>query len=443
MNVAVLGLWHLGSVTAACLAAAGHQVAGWDPDPNVLEQLHQNVPPVAEPGLADLISEQRTTGRLTFPSALADAVSKAEVVWITFDTPVDTDDRADVDYVIRQVISAFPHLADGAFVLVSSQLPVGSVRRLEAHWEHARAGRRVSFAASPENLRLGKAIEVFMRPDRVLLGVRTEDDRRTLEELFEPMAVSLEWMSVESAEMSKHAINAFLAMSVAFTNELAGICEELGADAKEVERGLKTETRIGPRAYLSPGGAFAGGTLARDVAFLRDLGRTHHRPTLLVDAIESSNAAHRSWAERRLALELGSVEGRRIAIWGLTYKPGTNTLRRSSGVELCRVLVRAGAVLRVHDPAAEPLPADLAGVARVDDFFDAAAGADALVVATEWPVYRTIDAGRLAAVMASGLVLDANRFLGQVLGDDARFRLISVGRPARQLDLTNFRSGRT
>ena len=429
MNVAVLGLWHLGSVTAACMAAAGHQVAGWDPDPNILERLRQNVPPVAEPGLADLVSEQSTAGRLTFPSALADAVSKADVVWITFDTPVDADDRADVDYVIRQVISSFPHLADGALVLVSSQLPVGSVRRLEAQWERARAGRRVSFAASPENLRLGKAIEVFMRPDRVLLGVRTEDDRRTLEALFGPMASSLEWMSVESAEMSKHAINAFLAMSVAFINELAGICEELGADAKEVERGLKTEARIGPRAYLSPGGAFAGGTLARDVAFLRDLGLTHHRPTPLVDAIESSNAAHRSWAERRLAQELGSVAGRRITIWGLTYKPGTDTLRRSSAVELCRVLLQRGAVLRVHDPAAEPLPADLSGVERVGDVFDSAARADALVVATEWPIYRTIDADRLAAVMPSGLVLDANRFLGQVLGNDARFRLISVGRP--------------
>jgi len=430
VNVAVLGLWHLGSVTAACLAAAGHQVAGWDPDPSVLEQLRQDVPPVAEPGLADLISEQRAAGRLTFPSALADAVSRADVVWITFDTPVDADDRADVDHVLRHVIASFPHLADGALVLVSSQLPVGSVRRLEAQWEPVRAGRRVSFAASPENLRLGKAIEVFMRPDRVLLGVRSDGDRRTLEALFEPVTSSLEWMSVESAEMCKHAINAFLAMSVAFINELAGICEEVGADAREVERGLKTEARIGPRAYLSPGGAFAGGTLARDVAFLRDLGIRHHRPTPLVDGIESSNAAHRSWAERRLALELGSVAGRRIAIWGLTYKPGTDTLRRSTSIELCRVLLQRGAVLRVHDPAAEAVPADLSGIERVGDVVEAAAGADALVVATEWPIYRTIDADRLAGVMPSGLVLDANRFLGQVLGYDPRFRLVSVGRAA-------------
>jgi UDPglucose 6-dehydrogenase len=430
MKVAVLGLWHLGSVTAACVAAAGHQVAGWDPDPNILERLRQGAPPVGEPGLADLVSAQMAAGRLTFPGALADAVSTADVVWITFDTPVDADDRADVDFVIQQIVSSFPHLADGALVLVSSQLPVGSVRRLEAEWERARAGRHVSFAASPENLRLGKAIEVFTRPDRVIVGLRTAGDRPKLEALFTPITASLEWMSVESAEMSKHAINAFLAMSVAFINELAGICEQVGADAKQVERGLKTETRIGPRAYLSPGGAFAGGTLARDVAFLRDLGRAHHRPTRLIEGIDLSNSAHRSWAERRLEQELGSIAGQRVAIWGLTYKPGTDTLRRSSAIELCRALLPRGAELRVHDPEAEALPADLSGVERVGDVLDAAARADALVIATEWPIYRRVDVDRLAAVMPSRLVLDANRFLGPVLGSDARFRLISVGQPS-------------
>ena len=429
MNVAVLGLWHLGSVTAACTAAAGHQVAAWDPDPSVVERLRRGIPPVSEPGLADLVSEQVAAGRLTFPGRLAEAVANAGVVWITFDTPVDADDHADVQSVMQQVIASFPYLADGTVVLVSSQVPVGSVRHLEVQWEKAGRDRRVSFAASPENLRLGKAIEAFTRPDRVLVGVRSDDDRPALEALFGPMAPRLEWMSVESAEMSKHAINAFLAMSVAFINELAGICEALGADAKEVERGLKSEARIGPRAYLSPGGAFAGGTLARDVAFLHDLGHAHGRPTPLVDAIEVSNTAHRSWSERRLAQELGSVAGRRIAIWGLTYKPDTDTLRRSSAIELCRVLLRRGAVVRVHDPAAETLPSDLSAVERVDDVLDSASAADALIVATEWPIYRTVDADRLAAVMPSGLVLDANRFLQPVLGGDPRFQLISVGRP--------------
>jgi UDPglucose 6-dehydrogenase len=431
MKVAVLGLWHLGSVTAACTAAAGHQVTAWDPDPNVLARLRSGAPPVAEPGLADLTAAQLSAGRLTFSGDLAAAVSSGEVVWITFDTPVDAEDRADVEYVMNQAIATFPHLADGALVLVSSQLPVGSVRALESAWDRQRGDRQVGFAVSPENLRLGQAVKVFISPDRVIVGTRSDHDRRTLEALFAPITASLEWMSVESAEMTKHAINAFLAVSVAFINELAGICEEVGADAKEVERGLKTETRIGPRAYLSPGGAFAGGTLARDVAFLQALGRSCRRPTPLIDGIDASNNAHRTWAERRLSQELGTLDGRKIAVWGLTYKPGTDTLRRSGAIELCRALVRRGSVLRVHDPAAETLPPDLArDIERTADAVDAAAGADALIVATEWPAYRAVDIDRLAAVMPSPLVLDANRFLGPVLENDGRFRLISVGRVA-------------
>jgi UDPglucose 6-dehydrogenase len=314
-------------------------------------------------------------------------------------------------------------------VLVSSQLPVGSVARLEAEWSKRGEGKRVSFAASPENLRLGKAIEAFSRADRVVIGVRSAQDRARLEKLFGPLTATIEWMSVESAEMTKHAINAFLALSVAFANELAGLCEREGADAREVERGLKSEPRIGRRAYLSPGGAFAGGTLARDVAYLQGIGQRHARPTPLVDGIVASNASHRLWPEQRLRAELGSLDRRRVAIWGLTYKPGTDTLRRSLAVELCRTLAAAGSEVRAHDPAATALPADLSAVTRAEGPLDAARGADALVVATEWPNYRAVDADRLAEAMPSGLVIDANRFLGPLLGTDARFRLISVGTP--------------
>jgi UDPglucose 6-dehydrogenase len=236
-------------------------------------------------------------------------------------------------------------------------------------------------------------------------------------------------MSVESAEMTKHAINTFLATSVAFINELATLCELTGADAKEVERGLKTEQRIGPRAYLAPGGAVAGGTLMRDVMFLRGLGTRLHRATPLFDGIIASNSVHREWAQRRLGLQLGSVSGATVAVWGLTYKPGTDTLRRSGAVELCRWLQDQQADVRVHDPAVRELPADLAGVIRADDPIDAATGADALVVATEWPDYRRVSADALHLAMPRGVILDANRFLAPTLGADPRFHLISVGQP--------------
>lgn len=426
MNVAVLGLWHLGAVTAACTAAAGHTVVGIDHDADAIAALQAARPPVAEPGLAALLEQQIGAGRLSFTTDVA-RLADVDVLWVTYDTPVDADDRANVAFVLRRVEATFPYLRSGTLVISSSQLPAGSIRALEAVWAGVANGRQAHFAASPENLRLGRAIDVFTNPDRVVIGVRDHEGRLRAEQLFAPITDRLEWMSVESAEMTKHAVNAFLATSVTFINELAAICERIGADAREVERGLKTERRIGPHAYLSPGGAFAGGTLARDVAFLRELGAEVGRATPLMDGVLTSNTEHRGWTRRRLDAELGGLAGRTIAVWGLTYKPGTDTLRRSSAVELCEGLVAAGAHVRAHDPAAPALPSHLTAIHRSATPLDAAAGADALVVATEWPEYRQVAAVDLVAVMTTPLVIDANGFVGKTLGADPRVRLIAVG----------------
>jgi len=429
VKIAVLGLWHLGSVTAACMASAGHEVKAYDPDEGTVAALAGGQPPVAEPGLGDLIGRGLQSGALQFTAHLPEAVRDAEVVWIAFDTPVDEEDAADVAFVERHIETAFPYVKDGAVVLCSSQLPAGTMRKLERRWMNASAGRTVSFACSPENLRLGKAIDVFTNPDRVVVGARAEWARARLRELFAPMTDRIEWMSVESAEMTKHGINAFLATSVTFINELAALCECTGADAQEVERGLRTDRRIGPHAYLSPGGAFAGGTLARDVAFLRELGTASCLTTPLMDGVLESNRAHRLWVRRHLETELGALAGSRIAIWGLTYKPGTDTLRRSPAVELSRWLAAQGADLHVHDPAVRSLPDELSTITRHAEPIDAAAGARALVVATAWPMYRQIDVDRLAAAAPGLVVLDANRFLAPLLGHDPRFRFIAVGQP--------------
>ena len=212
--------------------------------------------------------------------------------------------------------------------------------------------------------------------------------------------------------------------------QLAAVAERYGADAREVERGLKTERRIGPSAYVSPGGAFAGGTLARDVNFVRDLADRVGLETPFFDGIVVSNDAHRGWARRRLVHELGTIAGKAITVWGLTYKPGTDTLRRSEALTLCRFLIAGGARVAVHDPAVRELPEDLRGnCRRADDAIEAARAADALVVATEWPAYRAVDADQLATAMPSRLILDANRFLSPLVGADRRFRLLSVGQP--------------
>lgn len=433
MKVAVLGLWHLGSVTAACTAAAGHQVAAWDPDAGVLAQLRQALPPVAEPDLAPLIAAELKVGRLRFETDLAAALTGAEVVWMTFDTPVDEDDHADVAMVLDQVRRALPLVPEEAIVLLSSQLPVGSVRRLERELAAMPHAGGVAFACAPENLRLGSAVTAFRAPDRCVIGIRDERAREVLTRLFEPITPHLEWMSVESAEMTKHAINAFLATSVAFINEIAVLAERVGADAKEIERGLKSERRIGPRAYLSPGGAFAGGTLARDVAFLDALGVETGVPTPLVSGIRASNDQHRGWTRQALGAWLPHLRGARVAVWGLTYKPGTDTLRRSSSVELCQWLSSQGAEVVAYDPAIDELPDSLRAVLRLaPDALAAAAGAEALVVATEWPDFRRLGADEVVAALGRPLVCDANRFLAASLGSDPRVCYLTVGRPQAQ-----------
>lgn len=429
VKVAVLGLWHLGCVTAAGAAEAGHEVVAWDPSRAVVASLAGGQPPVGEPGLADLVQRHIASGRLRFAADLAEAVGDREVVWIAFDTPVDDDDRANVDAVVAHVTPAWRALRAGTVVLSSSQLPVGTVQRMEAACASVRADR-IGFASMPENLRLGRAIELFLKPDRVVIGTRTEEDREVLARLFAPITTEVVWMTVESAEMTKHAINAFLATSVTFINELAGLAERVGADAREVERGLRSESRIGPKAYLSPGGAFAGGTLARDIAFLREMGERLGHPTPFFDGVDASNRRHREWAIRRLRMELGPLRGKRIGIWGLTYKPGTNTLRRSPGVALAAALLAEGAVVRVYDPEAEPLPDRLAAqVARSDDAIEAIQGVSALVVSTEWPAFRMVDRVAMETAMPNGLILDANRFLSPVVAGSALLRIVAVGQP--------------
>jgi UDPglucose 6-dehydrogenase len=402
VKIAVAGLWHLGTVISACLASAGHEVIAFDEN---VDDLRNGKPPLYEPGLEELLASTS----IAFTSD-RNALRDAELVWIAYDTPVDEDDHADVNFVLDRVASLFDVLADGTLIVVSSQLPVGSVRRLEQMCS------RLSFACSPENLRLGKAIESFMKPARVVAGVRTERDRETFARAMQPIATNIEWMSVESAEMSKHALNAFLATSVAFINEIAVVCESVGADAKEVERALKSDPRIGPRAYLSPGGAFAGGTLARDVSYLSSM-----RTLPLIDGVRASNDAHQQWPQQKLQSVLGDLRGRTIAVWGLTYKPGTDTLRRSSAVELCRWLWQSGARVRAHDPAVKSLPAELSFIELQTSAEDAVRGAEAVVIATEWPEYRD------APLPANIVVIDANRFVA--IRDGIRYYTVGKGTP--------------
>jgi UDPglucose 6-dehydrogenase len=421
LRITVLGLWHLGSVTAAC-CARHFTVVGLDFDAATVAQLNQGRAPLLEPGLNELLAAGLAAKRLSFTTDAQAACAKADVLWLCSDTPVNDNDESDVEAVLGHARRALPHLPKGALVLVSSQLPVGTCRQLEAEFP------QFHFACSPENLRLGKAIEAFEKAERVVVGTRDDAKRALLETLFKPFTPRVIFMRTESAEMVKHALNAFLAVSITFINEIARLCEQVGADAKEVAAGLKSDARIGPRAYLGPGGPFAGGTLARDVVTLAQLAAAKGETLSLIPAIKPSNDHHRGWALRRLQLRFGQLRGKVIAVLGLTYKPDTDTLRRSAAVELCAALLKAGAAVRAFDPVVKSLPGELGGVTPAASAAAAVAGADAAVVCTEWPAFRAVAWTGAVAAMRQRVFVDANRFLEKELNGVPGVEHLSVGR---------------
>ena len=421
MKVAVAGLWHLGCVTASS-CAKHFDVSALDFDAGNIAALREGKPPLFEPGLAELTQDGLRSGKLKFTTDAKVACGDADIVWVTCDTPVNDDDVPDAEPVLAQIRRCVTAAKDDTLFLISSQMPAGTCRKLEAEFP----GRR--FACSPENLRLGGALKVFNEPERIVAGCRTEKDRALLAELFRPFCSNVIWMSPESAEMTKHALNTFLALSVTFANEIARLCELTGADAKEVEAGLKSDLRIGHRAYLGPGAAFAGGTLARDVVALTQIAAGRNEPISLIPAIKQSNDRHKAWALSRLKDELGSLRGVAVAVLGLTYKAGTDTLRRSQAVELCERLLAEGCEVRAFDPAAKQLPASLSAATMSPDPRSALAGADAAVVCTEWPEFKALPWAELIAAMRRPLIFDANRFVKSSLPEMPGLRYFSVGK---------------
>ncbi len=423
MKIAVQGLWHLGSVTAACLAKLGHEVVGIDPDAKVVADLGAGKAPLFEPGLDDLLAEGLAAQRLSFSTDPA-AVKGSAVVWVTFDTPVDDDDNADVDYVVRQIESVLPHMDGGAVLLISSQLSAGTAKRLEGLLPK---GKAIGLAVSPENLRLGKAIDVFLQSERIIVGTQAPWVKAALEPMIAGVCPNILWMSCASAEMVKHALNSFLAVSVTFANEVAVLCERIGADAADVERALKAEPRIGPKAYIRPGSAFAGGTLARDIAFLGQLADQFGTGAAMLKSVPGSNNAHRQWPIKTLEHLWGDLAGRRVAILGLAYKPGTDAVRRSLGVELARGLIAAKARPVAYDPKVATSP--VSGLILATSLADALQGAEAAVVATAWPEFKDLSEVMLLTGMETPLLLDPDRHLGH-LASAKSIRYVTIGTPA-------------
>ena len=430
IKIGVVGLWHLGEVYSAGFAEAGHAVVGVSDDAQVIANLNKNIPPLAEPRLTELVAAHRASGRLAYTTDWS-VLKDCNAVWFTFDTPVDDEDEVDISVVLDAVKKATPHLASNVLIGVSSQLPVGTSKRICEMIRVARPELKFEYAYSPENLRLGDAVKCFLDPGRVVLGADTPEALRRATEVFAPLKAEIVSMSVPSAELAKHALNAFLATCISFANDLADVSGKVGGDVEDVIRALKSDPRVGPKAYLFAGLGFSGGTLARDLKALLHAGEREHVELPVIAGVLMKNRVRNGLVKTRLEEKLGSVKGKTLALLGVTYKAGTPTLRCSQALEVEKMLREAGAAFRLYDPLANPEEVKAVTPSPFfKDVYEAAQGTDAALVITPSKEFKTLDFAKLKSVMCTPILFDTQNVLCDKEKDikGAGITYLSIGR---------------
>jgi UDPglucose 6-dehydrogenase len=426
-RLGVIGVGYVGLVTAACFAQAGHEVVCLDIDEAKLDRLRAGHLPIHEPGVEEVLAEGRE--RMTFTSSAAELFERAAIAFVCVDTPPSASGDADLSRV-EAVIDAIPAGTDGAVIVMKSTVPPGTGARLRRSLDE-RGLHNVDYASNPEFLREGSAISDFRRPDRVVVGAEDAGVGERIAALYRAFGGSELITDVTSAEMIKHASNAFLATKISFINEIANVCEEVGANVDLVARGMGLDARIGS-SFLRPGLGFGGSCFPKDVAALKQLAGNSGYHFQLLSAVIEVNELQKRRAVAKLKRHLGSLRDRRIALWGLAFKPDTDDMREASSVVLAARLVAEGAEVAGYDPvvshqqAAALLPR---GIQLAESALEAARGADAVVIVTEWPQFAApFGDGSLLAVMRTPLVIDGRNQLDPAAVRAAGFAYEGVGR---------------
>jgi UDPglucose 6-dehydrogenase len=430
----MIGGGYVGLVSGACFAEFGVEVAVVEADPARLAALRQGRMPIYEPGLDDLVRSNAAAGRLSFGDDMAEAVQDAEAVFIAVGTPTRRGDgHADLTFVYAAAEQVARAMRGYAVIVTKSTVPVGTGRRIADIVRAARPDLDFDVASNPEFLREGNAIGDFMKPDRVVIGIGSDRARETMRRLYAPIAASeapILFTGIETAELTKYAANAFLAMKVTFINEMADLCERAGADVLEVARGIGLDARIGPR-FLQPGPGFGGSCFPKDTLALVRIAQEAGAPSRLVETVVAVNDARKSaMAARVIAACGGGVRGKTIAILGLTFKPETDDMRDSPAIPIVARLAEDGAQIRAYDPegmeAAKPLLPH--SVTYCNDALAAAEGADALVMVTEWNEFRSLSPARLAHAMRGRVLVDLRNVYDPAAMRQAGFTYSGVGR---------------
>jgi UDPglucose 6-dehydrogenase len=410
VNISVIGTGYVGLVVGACLAETGNDVVCADTDTGKIEGLQQNVLPIYEPGLDTLVERNQQQGRLKFTTAVASAVQRADVVFIAVGTPPDEDGSADLRHVLNVAETIGQHMGRELVIVTKSTVPVGTAAKVGAAVaKHARFPFHL--CSNPEFLKEGAAVDDFMKPDRVVLGVDSDEARSVMAELYAPFVRTgkpIIFMDIPSAEMTKYAANAMLATRISFMNEIAALCERVGANVDQVRKGVGTDARIGP-SFLFPGPGYGGSCFPKDVKALVQAARQCETPLLVLEAVETANNRQKQKLFEKLSETLnGDLSGATIAVWGLSFKPNTDDMRESPSLDLIESVLAAGAKVVAHDPAAMA-----EARRRLDDRISYAAtnyealnGADALVIVTDWNEYRHPDFVRIKDTLRKPIVID-------------------------------------
>ena len=434
MRIAMIGTGYVGLVSGACFSDFGHDVVCVDRDAGKIERLKAGEVPIFEPGLEDLLAKNTAAGRLSFSTNLAEAVDGAEAVFIAVGTPTRRGDgHADLTYVMAAAEEIGRALTGYAVVVTKSTVPVGTNRKVAEAIHKASPKARFDVASNPEFLREGAAIDDFRHPDRVVVGVESEKARKVMAELYRPLSLRefpVVYTGLESAELIKYAANAFLATKITFINEIAALCEKVGADVKAVAKGIGMDGRIGDK-FLHAGPGYGGSCFPKDTKALARIGQEHAAPVQIVETVIKVNEeVKRRMIDKIVDLCDGSLRDKTIAFLGVTFKPNTDDMRDAPSLTIVPALVGAGAKVRVSDPQGRHEgEALLPGVKWVENPYQAATGADLLVMLTEWNEFRGLDLAKLARKMATPKLADLRNVYDRDEALEAGFvAYVGVGR---------------
>ncbi|HVG30206.1 MAG TPA: UDP-glucose/GDP-mannose dehydrogenase family protein [Pyrinomonadaceae bacterium] len=431
MHIAVIGTGYVGLVTGACFAEFGVNVTCVDVDERKIADLRDGKLPIYEPGLDQLVAKNSQAGRLSFTTDLKTAVEQALVIFLAVGTPPSEDGSADLRYVEEAARQIAAHLNGYKVIVTKSTVPVGTGERLRRLVSEARAGAKFGIVSNPEFLREGAAIDDFMRPDRVVIGSRDEEAVAIMRDLYRPLFLietPFVMTSVEAAELTKYAANAFLATKISFINEIANLCDRIGCDVHDVAKAIGMDNRIG-RKFLHPGPGYGGSCFPKDTRALASVARAFGSDSLIVESVIEVNRRQRGRMVQKLEGLLPEMNGKRVAVLGLSFKPETDDMRDAPSIDIVRALLERGARVRAYDPvAAEAARPLLPEIEYAADEYEAVRGADLLVFITEWNQFRALNMERVRSLMRAPKVADLRNIYEP---EDMRrlgFEYVGVGR---------------